>query len=175
MKLLYSQSTLQILPYPRNDDGEIIGLDSDYLVLTRVETRPLDYDAATQSISSEFIVDLDSLEYRQVWTVTDIEPTITAPNWGGFYDALIVTSTYQYLIANTVPHPSISGAMAAMGIAILQGQSDLSNPNRLEAFQASVSGVLAALSAVNLTLTPEMLAEVRSILDANGFNSEVLN
>jgi hypothetical protein len=49
-------------------------------------------------------------------------------------------------------------------------------------YDASVSGVLAALSAVNLTLTPEvnltltpeMLGEVRSILDANGFNSVVL-
>jgi hypothetical protein len=43
--------------------------------------------------------------------------------------------------------------------------------DRLAAFQASISGVLLAVNEVGLMLTNEMLAEVRQLLDDNGFNT----
>ena len=80
-KLLYSQSTQAIKPYPRLDDASIAGLDPDYLVLDKVEVAPISYDPATQSLSSTYVVDTDTLEYRQEWTVTDLPPV---PNWDSF-------------------------------------------------------------------------------------------
>jgi hypothetical protein len=80
-KLLYSQSTQVIKPYPRLDDASIAGLDPDYLVLDKVEVAPISYDPATQSLSSTYVVDTDTLEYRQEWTVTDLPPV---PDWDSF-------------------------------------------------------------------------------------------
>ena len=80
-KLLYSQSTQAIKPYPRLDNQPIAGLDPDYLVLDKVEVAPISYDPATQSLSSTYVVDTDTLEYRQEWTVTDLPPT---PDWDSF-------------------------------------------------------------------------------------------
>jgi hypothetical protein len=80
-KLLYSQSTATIKPYPRLDDQPIAGLDPDYLVLDKVEVAPISYDPTMQSLSSTYVVDIDNLEYRQEWTVTDL-PSV--PDWDGF-------------------------------------------------------------------------------------------
>lgn len=80
-KLLYSQSTQVIKPYPRLDDQPIAGLDPDYLVLDKVEVAPPSYDPATQSLSSSYIIDIELLEYRQEWAVVDLSPV---PDWDGF-------------------------------------------------------------------------------------------
>ena len=108
--------------------------------------------------------------------VPDPEPIVeqAVPNWSGFYDQLIVSQTYQYLLSNTIPNPSISGVMAVMGFSINDGKNDPSNPDRLKAFQASISSVLFAINAVGLSLSPEMMAEIRQLLDVNGLESIVL-
>jgi hypothetical protein len=173
-KVLYSQSTQQIYPYPRSDDAPIAGLDPDLLVLTEVPAPPPDYDTETQSITDSWEVDVDSLEYRQVWTITDIIPSPPVPNWLQFYKQLKISATYQNLIGLTVVVPNISGVMAAMGIAIQDGIRDPFDADILPAFQASISGVLAALNAVGQPLTVEQLAEVRGLLDNNGFESVLL-
>lgn len=80
---LYSQSTQQIKLYPRNDHESIVGLDSDYLVLTQIETPPPEYNPETEQVSSEWIIDLDNLEYRQEWIVTPI-PELPVANWDNF-------------------------------------------------------------------------------------------
>lgn len=98
-------------------------------------------------------------------------PVTVIPNWNSFYDGLMISQTYNFLLAQTVPHPSISGVMAAMGIALLKGESDPLNPDRLAALQASVSAILYALNAVGITLSTEQLTEIRTLLDGNGFDS----
>lgn len=170
MKLLYSQSTATTKPYPRKDGAEIVGLDDDYLVLTKVETTP-PATTENQTLSSSYVVDVNALEYRQQWTVID-NPVV--PNWDGFYDALLISDTYRYLLSQTVPNPSISGVMAVMGLTIERGLNDPSNPNRLEAFKAATAGLIGTLNALQTPLTPEQLAEVRTLLDANGFKSVAL-
>jgi hypothetical protein len=104
--------------------------------------------------------------------IPDPEPIVETlpPNWLQFYKSLKVSETYQYLIGLTVVAPNISGVMAAMGIAIQDGIRDPFDSDVYPAFQASVSGVIAALNAIGQPLTSEMLAEVRHLLDDNGFD-----
>ncbi len=104
--------------------------------------------------------------------IPDPEPIneLPQPNWLQFYKLLKNSVTYQYLIVLSIAAPNISGVMAAMGIAIQDGIRDPSDPDILPAFQASVSGFLAALDAINQPLTTEQLAEVRLLLDNNGFS-----
>jgi hypothetical protein len=84
-KILYSQSTQQTFGYPRSDNEPIVGLDPDFLVLTQVETTPPEI-TESQSLSSSYEVDLDSLEYVQQWTVVD---NPLQPDWDGFNGAML--------------------------------------------------------------------------------------
>jgi hypothetical protein len=106
--------------------------------------------------------------YRTVPDVELIDFT-SRPNWQGFYDQLIMSQIYNHLLTNTKPHPSISGAMMAMGFAINAGMGDPSNPDRLAALQAAVFAVLDALNDASIPLSVEQVAEVRELLDSNDF------
>jgi hypothetical protein len=104
--------------------------------------------------------------------IPDPEPFVEQPipDWTRFYKSLKLSATYQYLIGLSVQVPNISGVMAAMGLVIQDGIRDPSDPDVIDAFKASVSGVLYALNAIELPLNSEQLLEVRGLLDANGFN-----
>lgn len=106
MKLLYSQSIQQIYDYPRSDNQPVVGLDPDFLVLTRIDTTPPEI-TGNQSLSSTYVVDIPNLEYRQQWTVIDNPPV---PDWPGFN--LAITSDADmiaYEAAANALHPSIVG------------------------------------------------------------------
>jgi hypothetical protein len=96
------------------------------------------------------------------------------PDWNGFYDGLIMSATYNHLLGLTAIAPNITGSITAIAVAIVQGQLDPSNPNRLAALQAAINAVLGVLVAINQPLTTEQLAEVRGLLDGNGFGSITL-
>jgi len=88
-KLLYSQATATTHPYPRNDDAPIIGLDPDFLVLEKLPVSPPTYDPETEIITSNWVVDIDALEYRQEWVISDKPLPEPIPNWDGFNAAIL--------------------------------------------------------------------------------------
>ena len=116
-KLLYSQSTQQTYGYPRSDDQPVVGLDADFLVLTKIETAPPDHDPAIQSLSSTYEVDIDALEYRQVWSVTDNLPV---PNWDGFNTALLTNPEF-IAYQQAVGHPTASAVLDAYALVATGG------------------------------------------------------
>jgi hypothetical protein len=100
--------------------------------------------------------------------IPEPEPT---PDWNQFYDGLIMSSTYNHLLQLTAVAPNITGTITAIAVAIVQGQLDPSNPNRLAALQAAINAVLVVLTIIEQPLTTGQLAEVRGLLDSNGFES----
>lgn len=91
-KVLYSQSTQTTKFYPRTDEGAVVGLDPDYLVLTQVQTSPPSYDPETQAVSSQYVVDINAFEYRQEWTVSDLPPQ---PQWDTFNVYMLSDATFK--------------------------------------------------------------------------------
>jgi hypothetical protein len=91
-KLLYSQSTATIKPYPRNDDQPVVGLDLDYLVLNKLDTPPPTYDAETETVTSNYIVDVAALEYRQEWSIIPLPPKA---NWAAFNTYMLSDETFK--------------------------------------------------------------------------------
>ena len=91
-KILYSQSTQTTKPYPRTDEGAVVGLDPDYLVLTQVQTSPPSYDPETQTVSSQYVVDTEALEYRQEWTASSRPPR---PDWDSFNAYMLSDPTFK--------------------------------------------------------------------------------
>lgn len=106
--------------------------------------------------------------------IPDPEPIEESPllNWDGLYDQLIISNIYKHILEQSTQaqYAGISGVMTAFAAAIIVGKQEPSNPARLEAFKASVYGVLGTALALEIVITPEQLAEVRTILDVNGFN-----
>lgn len=92
MKKLYNTLTRQVLPYPRNDDSPIVGLDSNLVILTQVETTPPSYNSDTQELIFEYIVDLMLNEYRQQWTIQDKPPK---PNWDNFNTQMMTNTRFN--------------------------------------------------------------------------------
>ncbi len=138
-------------------------------IVREVEGQP-DFKSFSDSTVAILQAAYDAGNYE---IVSEPEPIAesTTPNWDDFYDQLIVSSVYDYLLSQTIPYPSISGVMAVMGFSIKDGRDDPTNVNRLAAFQASIYAVLMALNAVGIPLNNEQLTEVRSLLDDNGFSS----
>jgi hypothetical protein len=155
--------------FPEGDDYPEFGVYWAHPVVPDNPDQAL-YDAA----ESVPVFNESLNRWEQSWVISDKPLPFVVPNWTGFYDGLIMSSTYNHLLGLTVPYPSISGVMAVMGVAILQGQSDPSNPSRLAALQAAVSAILSVLNALEIPLTSEQLTEVRVLLDANGFNEITL-
>lgn len=104
------------------------------------------------------------------------DPLIQAPSadWNGFYDQLQLSQTYRFLYGNSITHPGIAWAMAAVGLTIERGKDDPANPDKLAALQTAVSGLLLAAREVGLVLTDEMLTEIQDTLTNNGFQSVLL-
>ena len=104
------------------------------------------------------------------------DPLIQAPSadWNGFYDQLRLSQTYRFLYSNSITHPGIAWAMAAVGLTIERGKDDPTNPDKLAALQTAVSGLLLAAREVGLVLTDEMITEIQDTLTSNGFQSVLL-
>jgi hypothetical protein len=104
MKLLYNTETNQRLPYTRLDNEPIDGLEPPLVTLTRVDTEPPEYDAETQQLTSEYVVDLDTFEDKQVWSVVDLPEPELVPNWPGFNFWLFTNQSFVAygLAANSV-------------------------------------------------------------------------
>jgi hypothetical protein len=103
MKILFNTQTQEILPYPRNDDSPIVGLDSRIVILNQIETSPPDYDSNSQVITSNYIIDLEILEYRQEWIVQEKPPQ---PNWDMFNLQMMSSPRFNQVYSqclNTLP------------------------------------------------------------------------
>jgi hypothetical protein len=152
------------------ESGEIVLAEKTEVGNTFAYSRRSINPGDDYSLEVPRVVLVCDLVHNEDYLETPINP-INSLNWTGFYDGLIISQTYNHLLGLTVPYPSISGVMAVMGVAILQGQSDPSNPSRLAALQAAVSAILSVLNALEIPLTSEQLAEVRGLLDSNGFEA----
>ena len=86
MKVLYNTQTQGVSPYPRNDDEPVIGLSPEYLVLEKVQSDP-----PSPTAISSWEVNLEALEYCQVWT--EPEPPPPAPDWLSFNLTMIPPTT----------------------------------------------------------------------------------
>lgn len=152
-KVLYSQSTNSIHNYPRIDDEPVIGLDPDYLVLTRVYSDP-----PTPEHNQElWTIDLPTLEYRQSWV---IPPTPSIPDWTSFSLTLIppeigLQTSFEVWLSQF--KPSYQASLTASA-----GMGDIERTQQ-------AYDTLKAISSTadnNLTLpTPEQVAEWQDTAD----------
>jgi len=78
MKLLHNTSTQLFQPYPRNDDGEVIGLDPIYQVFTVNQDAEPSYDPATHHLEPTETINLETRTVLRGWNVVE-NPPIPSP------------------------------------------------------------------------------------------------
>ncbi len=71
MRLLFNTATQSFQPYPRSDDGEVVGLDPGYLAYTVVEASPPSFDPSAQHLHRIETVDHDARTVQRGWAVVD--------------------------------------------------------------------------------------------------------
>lgn len=91
MKLLYNQTTGTLAPYPRDDDGPVIGLDPRYVEMDLIQEPQPEYDPATQRLDPTEVIDLDALTVTRGWDLIELPPPAPTPDWATFRGSLLIS------------------------------------------------------------------------------------
>lgn len=91
------------------------------------------------------------------------------PDWDGLYQGLMMSSVYSYLVVVGQQISGVDGALDKTIDAIQYGIFKPDSVAALPAFQSAISLLLQVLTNNQITLSVEHLAEVRAVLDSNGF------
>jgi hypothetical protein len=71
MKFLYDTQTQKLLPWPRIDDGPVVGLDAHLLEMTVTQEPQPTYDPATQRLEKTEVIDTEARTVTRGWSVVE--------------------------------------------------------------------------------------------------------
>jgi hypothetical protein len=74
MKTLLNTITGQLLPYPRNDDEDVVGLEPMLQILIVHQAEPPAFDAATQQLEPTEVIDKATGTVTRDWKVVALPP-----------------------------------------------------------------------------------------------------
>ena len=160
MKLLYDLTSGLLLPYPRDDDGPVVGLDPRYLELTLIQEAQPTYDATTQRLEPDEVIDLDALTVTRGWELVELPPPPPpSPDYLGFYSSLLSSQAYRSVLEQSMTSttPAIATTIAVFSSAIGEAMAGRCNPAALQ------SAVWLLLGAV--TATSADVAELQGLLE----------
>ena len=121
-RILYSQSTATLVPWPRADDENVVGLDLDYLELTVIQEAQPTYDATVQRLEPDEVIDLDALTVTRGWQLTELPPPAPIPDWATFRGSLLISPG----VATTMAAARAAGCepgVTALPVALEKAQS----------------------------------------------------
>ena len=160
MKLLCDTTSNQLFPYPRDDDGPVVGLDPRYLELTLIQEAQPSYDATTQRLEPDEVIDLDALTVTRGWELIELPPSPPpSPDYQGFYSSLLSSQAYRSVLEQsmTAATPAIATTIAVFASAIGEAMAGRCNP---QALQGAVWLLLSTVAA-----TPADVAEMQGLLE----------
>ena len=160
-RLLYDTQTSTLRPYPRADDEPVIGLDPRYLEMVVIQQPEPAYDPATEQLQPTEAIDTTAQTVTRGWDVVPLPPPPPpAPDWIGFYDALIASTVYASVLGQATQSTELVAYMVALSAALADAKAG--RPN-IPAIQSAVD-----LVATTAQLSPADRAEIESLLlDAN--------
>jgi hypothetical protein len=148
-RILYRQSTATLAPYPRDDDGPVVGLDPDYLELDLIQEQQPNYDPTTHRLDTTEVIDLPEFTVTRGWQLIELPPPPPpAPDYIGFYNSLLTSSVYQSILQQsmTSDSPAISTLIAVFISAISEAMVGRAN---VAAMQKVIWLLLGSVSFTN--------------------------
>jgi len=132
-KALWDSVNEKLVPYPRNDDEPVVGLDTNrYAIVSLVREPQPEYDPIEEYLVPTTALDLDALTYTYDWLVQTLPPP--GPDYRGFYSALLVSTCYQAVLAEVLSttSPAPAGALAVFVSAMQDCLSGRANPDAMQ-------------------------------------------
>jgi hypothetical protein len=175
-RLLYNPSTAQLLAYPRQDNGPVIGLDPALVVLELIQLDPPDHNPATHRLDPTEVLDLEAATVTRGWQLVPIAPAPPAPDWAQMRQALQTENGFPGAWAAAFQaNPQVAGMMGPrLDHCEINGRYDLFIDSLLIAIATLNNQALAAEVAVEFValaercnMPPEFLEELdRRLLQA---------
>ena len=134
-RLLYDLTSDLLLPYPRDDNGPVVGLDPRYLELTLIQEAQPTYDTSTQRLEPDEVIDLDALTVTRGWELIELPPPPPpSPDYVGFYNSLLTSTAYQSVLqqAMTSSSPALATTIAVFASAIGEAMAGRGNQPALQ-------------------------------------------
>ena len=161
-RLLYDLTSDTLTPYPRDDDGPVVGLDPRYAEMDVIQEAQLTYDPATQRLDPTEVIDLDARTVTRGWQLIELPPPPPpSPDYAGFYSALLNSTVYGSVLQQSMSSdsPALATLIAVFGSAIGEALAGRVN---VAALQQAVWLLLG-----NVTATEADLAELQGLLVAS--------
>jgi hypothetical protein len=134
-RILYDTTSDLLIPYPRDDDGPVVGLDPRYLELTVIQENQPSYDATMQRLEPDELIDLDALTVTRGWQLVELPaPPPPSPDYMGFYNSLLTSTAYQSVLqqAMTSTSPALATTIAVFASAIGEAMAGRVNQPALQ-------------------------------------------
>jgi hypothetical protein len=137
-RILYDLTSDLLVPYPRDDDGPVVGLDPRYVELDVIQETQPTYDPATQRLEPDELIDLDALTVTRGWQLVELPPppppTPPSPDYVGFYNSLLTSTAYQSVLqqAMTSTSPALATTIAVFASAIGEAMAGRVNQPALQ-------------------------------------------
>lgn len=106
-RILYHQPTATLVPYPRDDDGPVVGLDPTYLDLQLIQLPPPTTQPGEELRPTE-VIDLQALTVTRGWEVLPppVPPT-PQPDWASFKEVLLSSQGLKnFLLSSLSTEPT---------------------------------------------------------------------
>lgn len=176
MKILYSITQNVEYPYNRLDDAPVAGLSEDLVILEKIEAQRPEYDPLTQELRSTWTADLAASKYIQSYELRDLPPERLLSNWNGLYIDLMSSNAYTFFVSLEFQYPQVSVALTKVIAAIQYGITQGNLSSNLEiiskaALQSAINLLFQQIAQLELTVEPEIILEVRNLLDKNLFET----
>lgn len=84
MKILFHVPTQALVPYPRNDDEPVVGLDPAYEIFDVIQESDPVYNPATQYLSTTETIDTTAKTVTRGWEIIDLPDYKIWANAQGF-------------------------------------------------------------------------------------------
>lgn len=117
IRILYDTTTATLRPYPRNDDGPVIGLDPRYLDLALIQEPAPPHDPMTQRLEPTETINIDAATVTRSWQVVELPPPPPAPDWLGFAGWLYVFPPIADAMTAARASTTAQGEPATTGLA----------------------------------------------------------
>lgn len=130
----------------------------------------LDLRAYTEPTLSILQTAYDAGDYE---IIPDPEPVVEQPlpDWDALYGQLMSSESYQFVLLTSLSIPNLASALGVVIDSIQYGIMKPESQAALPAFQSAINVLLMVMDNVQQTFTTEQLADVRLILNNNGFQN----
>jgi hypothetical protein len=153
--ILANELTGEERPNPRQDGGEVIGIEEPPWKLLQVIREPAPEVGENQAARSVKVKDYDAKTLTYTWEIEDLPPP--GPDYQRFYRALIASQVYEAVVTTTGKTGDQAAAMTVFLGAI---QETKNNEENRESLQTAIWLLLS-----QITLSPEGYAELQALMD----------